>query len=157
MQSTSLYLATILIWGSIWFAIKFQPGVVEAEISLIYRFALAAVILLLFCLLGKRNLRFSTSHHLFMALHGRAIPGDSASPVHPVRRLPVDHRRHFRFWPGLAGELPGIEKTCPRGSRSRRKAGDMIRKRESQEMNLFRQILHPPSNPHGCAGSQEMV
>ncbi|MFA9418655.1 MAG: DMT family transporter [Gammaproteobacteria bacterium] len=70
MHSTSLYLATILIWGSTWFAIKFQLGVVEPEISLIYRFALAAVILLLFCLLSKRNLRFSASQHLFMALQG---------------------------------------------------------------------------------------
>jgi len=70
MHSTSLYLATILIWGSTWFAIKFQLGVVEAEISLIYRFALAAVILLLFCLLSQRRLRFSSSQHLFMALQG---------------------------------------------------------------------------------------
>jgi drug/metabolite transporter (DMT)-like permease len=70
MHTKSLYLATILIWGSTWFAIKFQLGVVEPEISLIYRFALAAVILLLFCLLGKRNLRFSASQHLFMALQG---------------------------------------------------------------------------------------
>jgi len=70
MHSTSLYLATILIWGSTWFAIKFQLGVVEPETSLIYRFALAAVILLLYCLLSKRNLRFSASQHLFMALQG---------------------------------------------------------------------------------------
>lgn len=70
MHSTSLYMATILIWGSTWFAIKFQLGVVEPEISLIYRFALAAAFLLLFCLLSKRNLRFSASQHLFMALQG---------------------------------------------------------------------------------------
>ena len=70
MHSTSLYLATTLIWGSTWFAIKFQLGIVEPEISLIYRFALAAVILLIFCLLSKRNLRFSASQHLFMALQG---------------------------------------------------------------------------------------
>jgi drug/metabolite transporter (DMT)-like permease len=70
MHTTSLYLVTILIWGSTWFAIKFQLGMVEPEISLIYRFALAAVILLLFCLLSKRNLRFSASQHLFMALQG---------------------------------------------------------------------------------------
>ena len=70
MHTTSLYLTTILIWGSTRFAIKFQLGVVEPEISLIYRFALAAIILLLFCLMSKRNLRFSASQHLFMALQG---------------------------------------------------------------------------------------
>lgn len=70
MHSTSLYLATVLIWGSTWYAIKFQLGVVEAEVSLVYRFLLAAVVLLLFCLLTKRKLRFSISQHLFIALQG---------------------------------------------------------------------------------------
>jgi len=70
MRSTSLYLATVLIWGSTWFAIKFQLGVVEAEVSLIYRFALAAGILILFSLFTKRNLRFSLSQHFFIALQG---------------------------------------------------------------------------------------
>jgi drug/metabolite transporter (DMT)-like permease len=70
MHSTSLYLATVLIWGSTWFAIKFQLGVVEAEVSLVYRFLIAALILLMFCLITKRNLRFSISQHFFMALQG---------------------------------------------------------------------------------------
>lgn len=70
MHTTSLYLTTVLIWGSTWFAIKFQLGVVEAEVSLVYRFLIAAVILLLFCLLTKRNLRFSISQHFFIALQG---------------------------------------------------------------------------------------
>ena len=70
MHSTSLYLTTVLIWGSTWFAIKFQLGVVEPEVSLVYRFLSAAVILLVFCVLTKRNLRFSVSQHFFIALQG---------------------------------------------------------------------------------------
>ena len=70
MHSKSLYLATVLIWGSTWFAIKFQLGVVEAEVSLIYRFALAAGILILFSLFTKRNLRFSLPQHFFIVLQG---------------------------------------------------------------------------------------
>jgi len=70
MHSTSLYLATVLIWGSTWFAIKFQLGIVEAEVSLVYRFALASGILILFCLVTRRNLRFSLSQHFFIALQG---------------------------------------------------------------------------------------
>ena len=70
MHSTSLYLATVLIWGSTWFAIKFQLGMVEAEVSLVYRFLLAAIILFLFCLSTKRKLRFSVSQHFFIALQG---------------------------------------------------------------------------------------
>ena len=70
MHSASLYLATVLIWGSTWFAIKFQLGVVAPEVSLVYRFALASVILLLFCLLTRRSLRFNASQHFFIALQG---------------------------------------------------------------------------------------
>jgi len=70
MSSTNLYLSTVLIWGSTWYAIKFQLGIVEAEVSLVYRFSLAAIILLAFCLWRKKNLRFSVSEHKFMALQG---------------------------------------------------------------------------------------
>jgi drug/metabolite transporter (DMT)-like permease len=70
MHSANLYLVTVLIWGSSWFAIKFQLGVVEAEVSLVYRFLLASIILLLFCLYKKRSLRFSASQHLFIFLQG---------------------------------------------------------------------------------------
>ncbi len=69
-HSASLYLSAVLIWGSTWFAIKFQLGVVAPEVSLVYRFALAAVILLLFCLLSGRSLRYRPIEHGFIALQG---------------------------------------------------------------------------------------
>ena len=69
-HSASLYLASVLIWGSTWFAIKFQLGVVAPEVSLVYRFALAATILLAFCLLTRRSLVYSPGQHGFIALQG---------------------------------------------------------------------------------------
>jgi drug/metabolite transporter (DMT)-like permease len=69
-HSVSLYLASVLIWGSTWYAIKFQLGVVAPEISLVYRFALAAVILLVFCALTRRSLKYSLQQHGFIALQG---------------------------------------------------------------------------------------
>jgi drug/metabolite transporter (DMT)-like permease len=69
-NSVSLYLTSVLIWGSTWFAIKFQLGVVAAEVSLAYRFALAAVVLLIFCRLTRRGLKYSASQHGFIALQG---------------------------------------------------------------------------------------
>jgi len=69
-HSASLYLASVIIWGSTWYAIKFQLGVVAPEVSLVYRFALAAIILLLFCVLRRRNLRYSAAQHGFIALQG---------------------------------------------------------------------------------------
>jgi len=69
-HSISLYVATILIWGSTFYAIKLQLGVVGAEVSIVYRFLLASIILLLFCLFTKRNLRFSPGQHFFIFLQG---------------------------------------------------------------------------------------
>ena len=69
-QSAGLYLATVMIWGSTWYAIKFQLGTVAAEISLVYRFLLASIILLIFCLATKKNLRFSPGQHMFIFLQG---------------------------------------------------------------------------------------
>lgn len=69
-HSASLYLASVLIWGSTWYAIKFQLGVVAPEVSLVYRFALAAIILLSFCALTGRSLKYSLRQHWFIALQG---------------------------------------------------------------------------------------
>ncbi|MFE1602043.1 DMT family transporter [Methylobacterium sp. ID0610] len=39
------YAATVLIWGTTWIAIKHQLGVVAPEVSIVYRFALAGLVL----------------------------------------------------------------------------------------------------------------
>ena len=69
-NSISLYLSSVLIWGTTWFAIKFQLGVVAAEVSLVYRFGIAAMLLLLFCVLSGRSLKYSVRQHSFIALQG---------------------------------------------------------------------------------------
>ena len=69
-HSASLYLSSVLIWGSTWFAIKFQLGVVAAEVSLVYRFGIAAILLLLFCILSGRGLSYTPRQHAFIALQG---------------------------------------------------------------------------------------
>lgn len=63
-----LYLFTVLIWGSTWLAITFQLGVVDPIWSVAYRFALAAAVLMVFCLVTRRGLRFGLRDHGFMAL-----------------------------------------------------------------------------------------
>jgi drug/metabolite transporter (DMT)-like permease len=70
MHNSLLYLVTVLIWGSTWLAIKFQLGVVAPELSIAYRFFLAAFILLVFCLIRRLSLRFSWREHLFIASQG---------------------------------------------------------------------------------------
>ena len=49
MSPGLLYSGTVLIWGSPWLAIRFQLGVVSPEISLVYRFGIASLLLLVWC------------------------------------------------------------------------------------------------------------
>lgn len=75
MHTTTLYLTTVLIWGSTFFAIRFQLGDVASEVSVAYRFALAALILMVWCKLRKLPLRFSVQQHLWMLLQGLTLFG----------------------------------------------------------------------------------
>jgi drug/metabolite transporter (DMT)-like permease len=59
-----------LIWGTTWYAIKFQLGIVNPLCSVAYRFAAAGILLLVICRLLKLNLRFSLRSHFFMLLQG---------------------------------------------------------------------------------------
>lgn len=65
-----LYAVTVLIWGSTWFAIRFQIGPVPPDLSVAYRFALAGALLIGYCLLARRSLRFPFRAHGFIALQG---------------------------------------------------------------------------------------
>lgn len=69
-NSVTLYLTTILVWGTSWFAIRFQLGVVEPEVSLVYRFGLASVVLVIYCLISGKSLRLAKAQHLFVAAQG---------------------------------------------------------------------------------------
>ena len=65
-----LYTITALIWGSTWYAIQFQLTTVSPLWSITYRFALASLLLISFCLITKQNLKFSAKNHLGMATQG---------------------------------------------------------------------------------------
>lgn len=70
MKNVLFYLSTVLIWGSTWIGIKLQLGVVDPMVSVAYRFSLAAFLLVCWCLLLKKNMRYSFRQHGFMALQG---------------------------------------------------------------------------------------
>ena len=71
MNSTIfLFIATLLCWGPTWYIIKFQLGTVDPMVSVFYRFFLASLIILLFCIYKKINLRFSIKEHFFIAVLG---------------------------------------------------------------------------------------
>lgn len=75
MKNIFYYLTPALIWGSTWLVIKFQLGVVDPMVSVVYRFAAAGIILGLFCLLRRLPLKFTLKDHLFMAAQGLLLFG----------------------------------------------------------------------------------
>lgn len=70
MQNLLLYTIAVLSWGSTWYAIKFQLGTVAPEVSIVYRFALASILLFGWCWIRRLNLNFSLKSHLFLIFQG---------------------------------------------------------------------------------------
>jgi drug/metabolite transporter (DMT)-like permease len=62
-----LFLTATCIWGSTWLVIKFQLGVVAPEVSVVYRFTLASLLLAVGCLATGRPLRFPARDHAWFA------------------------------------------------------------------------------------------
>jgi drug/metabolite transporter (DMT)-like permease len=70
MSNALLYIITVLIWGSTWFAIEFQLGVVEPEVSILYRYTVASILLFAWSLARGLNLRFGLRAHGWFVLLG---------------------------------------------------------------------------------------
>lgn len=65
-----LYGATVLIWGSTWIMIRFQLGVVPPQVSIVYRFMVAALALALFARLAGKSLAIRRGNYGWVALQG---------------------------------------------------------------------------------------
>jgi drug/metabolite transporter (DMT)-like permease len=70
MSNTLLYVITVLIWGSTWLAIEFQLGVVEPEVSIVYRYLLASAVLFIWSKIKGLSLSFNVKDHIWFALLG---------------------------------------------------------------------------------------
>ena len=68
MNNILLYVVTVLIWGSTWLAIEFQLGSVPVEVSLLLRFAIAALLMWGYVLIKRLPMRFNRRDHVFFAL-----------------------------------------------------------------------------------------
>jgi len=73
MQIFLLYAAVVLIWGSTWSAIPFQLGVVAVEVSVAYRFGLAAIVLYLYAIVSRRQLRLPAGTYPFVFVQGTLL------------------------------------------------------------------------------------
>jgi drug/metabolite transporter (DMT)-like permease len=87
MSVPMLFLVPTLIWGSTWLAITFQLGSVAPEVSVCYRFALAAVVLAAGCVATGRSLRFRLRDHAYLAGLGVLMMGFNYIWIYQAEQL----------------------------------------------------------------------
>ena len=70
MTNLQLFVACVAIWGTTWIAITFQLGRVAPDVSVFYRFLLAAVLVFAYCAWRRLPLGYSWREHAWIALMG---------------------------------------------------------------------------------------
>src|SRR5512147_1916409 len=69
MPTWSLYTITVIVWGLSWHAMLYQVGVAP-ELSIAYRFLMAAAIMIVFCVATRRRFLFRARDYGLMAVLG---------------------------------------------------------------------------------------
>jgi drug/metabolite transporter (DMT)-like permease len=70
MNNFFLFVITLICWSPTWYVIKFQLGYVDPLVSVFYRFFIAAIIIFIYLIYKKKNLKFSLNHHIWFLLFG---------------------------------------------------------------------------------------
>lgn len=68
-----LYGAVVFIWGTSWIALHLQLGVVSPEVSVVWRFGLAALVMLAYAVFTGERLAFGRADHLRFAVLGALL------------------------------------------------------------------------------------
>ncbi len=72
-RDLALYAGTVFCWGTSWIALKAQVGVVAPEVSILWRFALAALLMWAWVLWRGERLHFPGADHLRFAAAGLCL------------------------------------------------------------------------------------
>tara|TARA_B100000795_G_C22762644_1_gene424311 strand:- start:192 stop:1073 length:882 start_codon:yes stop_codon:yes gene_type:complete len=73
MNNLILFTVTLFCWSPTWYLIKFQLGYVDPLVSIFYRFLAASLIIFIYLLIKKKNLRFSFNYHIWFLFFGTCL------------------------------------------------------------------------------------
>lgn len=73
MRVLLLYLMVVAIWGSTWIVIPFQFGEVANELSVAYRFGIAALLLYAYAIVTRRQLSLPGNAYFFVFVQGTLL------------------------------------------------------------------------------------
>ena len=65
-----LFGITLFCWSPTWYVIKFQLGYVDPLVSVFYRFVAASIIIFIYLIITKKNLKFSLEYHIWFLFFG---------------------------------------------------------------------------------------
>jgi len=69
----ALYAVTLVAWGTSWYAIKLQLGVVTPEVSLVWRFGMASLVMIVWAIAARTPIAFPAEIHAKFATLGVTI------------------------------------------------------------------------------------
>ena len=70
MNNFILFGITFFCWSPTWYVIKFQLGYVDPLVSVFYRFLAASIIIFVYLVIKKKNLKFSLNYHIWFLFFG---------------------------------------------------------------------------------------
>ena len=73
MNNLILFGITLFCWSPTWYVIKFQLGYVDPLVSVFYRFLIAAIIIFIYLVVKKQNLKFSINYHFWFLFFGTCL------------------------------------------------------------------------------------
>ena len=73
MSNLILFIATLFCWSPTWYLIKFQLGYVDPLVSVFYRFIFASLIIFIYLIINKKNLKFSVNQHIWFLFFGLCL------------------------------------------------------------------------------------
>mgnify|MGYP001203362748 FL=1 len=73
MNNLILFTATLFCWSPTWYVIKFQLGYVDPLVSVFYRFFTASLIIFIYLIIKKKNLKFSLNKHIWFLFFGTCL------------------------------------------------------------------------------------
>ena len=73
MNNLILFIATLFCWSPTWYLIKFQLGYVDPLVSVFYRFIAASLIIFMYLIIKKKNLKFSFNQHIWFLFFGTCL------------------------------------------------------------------------------------
>ena len=73
MNNLILFTATLFCWSPTWYLIKFQLGYVDPLVSVFYRFVTASLIIFIYLIIKRKNLKFSFNQHIWFLFFGTCL------------------------------------------------------------------------------------